>query len=496
MLRRLAETAGEQCPAFELEDWPQFATRGFMLDVSRNRVPTMATLTDLIETLSALRMNHLQLYTEHTFAYAGHDDVWRMASPLTPNEVKTLDECCRERGIELAANQNCFGHLAEWLRHPAYLDLAETHGPYNFYGITRDGPFSLCPTDARSLALVRDWLAQLRECYSSPLLNIGCDETADIGTGRSSQEVERRGKAGVYADFVTEVTRVAESLGFEPMFWADVALTTPGTLERLPASLRPLAWGYEPDSPFNEWGTAIATTGRTGWVCPGTSCWRTFAGRTTERRETLNAAAASRHAFDGMLVTAWGDVGHQQQWPITLHALADAAHASWHGRANSDPGLASLLLFDNAELGPWLDELGDADRTIRTREGLSTGMPLRNASAVFDALYPANPALPPRGSLGQWRELLDRFHTLERSMPSVGGDFGLELRWTLKMSMLGCRYVVATRFGRNDPEFAAECVAARDEFERLWHTRSRPGGLERTVSLIDGLVDSVREERR
>lgn len=497
VLRQLATFDGEVCPAFEVRDWPMFATRGFMLDVSRNRVPTMETLRELIGALSSLRMNHLQLYVEHTFAYSGHEAVWEGHSPITATEVRELDRLCTDLGITLAANQNCFGHLAEWLRHPAYADLAETHGPYDFYGLTRDGPFSLCPIDERSLQLVRGWLEQLRACFGSPLMNIGCDETADVGVGRSAEAVAQRGKSAVYAAFVSAVADAAREHGFEPMFWADIALGSPGTLERLPESLKPLAWGYEPDSPFADWDAALQQAGRVGWVCPGTSCWRTFAGRTAERKATLDAACSGHASFDGVLVTAWGDVGHQQQWPVTLHALGDAAHAAWHGRSCDDPKAASRLLFGDADVGRWLDALGDADVLIRSPDGdvaaPDNAAALKNASALFNEVFPANPALPARGSVGQWSDVADQVNSLRASLPSVSSHIDAELRWTANMSALAARVALARRCDVADGTLAADLAAAEAEYRRLWVLRSRPGGLERSCSHLGALTRSVRE---
>ena len=48
-----------------------------MLDVSRCKVPTMQTMYELIDLLSDLRYNELQLYIEHTFAFKDHDIVWQ-----------------------------------------------------------------------------------------------------------------------------------------------------------------------------------------------------------------------------------------------------------------------------------------------------------------------------------------------------------------------------------------------------------------------------------
>ena len=58
-----------------------------MLDVSRGKVPTMKSIWELIDLLAKLGYNELQLYVEHTFAFAEHPIVWKEASPLTGDEI-------------------------------------------------------------------------------------------------------------------------------------------------------------------------------------------------------------------------------------------------------------------------------------------------------------------------------------------------------------------------------------------------------------------------
>ncbi len=118
--------SGWQLPHLTIEDHPAIARRGVMLDVSRDRVQTMATLKELVDQLASWKYNEFQLYMEHTFAYTGHETVWGDASPLTAAEILELDAYCRDRFIELVPNQNTLGHLHKWLEHPAYAHLAET----------------------------------------------------------------------------------------------------------------------------------------------------------------------------------------------------------------------------------------------------------------------------------------------------------------------------------------------------------------------------------
>ncbi len=136
-LRQIEAASPERLPGLRIRDWPDFAVRGLMLDVSRDRVPTRETLARLVGWLARLRLNHLELYTEHTFAYAGHDEVWRDASPLDAEDVRWLDGLCAEHGIELCANQNTFGHMGRWLRHAGYRERAEApEGFRTRFGLT------------------------------------------------------------------------------------------------------------------------------------------------------------------------------------------------------------------------------------------------------------------------------------------------------------------------------------------------------------------------
>lgn len=43
-----------------------------MLDISRDKVPTMKTLFELVDLMASLKLNEFQLYTEHTFAFQRH----------------------------------------------------------------------------------------------------------------------------------------------------------------------------------------------------------------------------------------------------------------------------------------------------------------------------------------------------------------------------------------------------------------------------------------
>lgn len=514
-LAQLHRQYGPDVPALEIDDAPAIANRGVMLDVSRCRVPTMDELHRTVTLLAALKFNHLQLYTEHTFAYAGHEDIWRGSDPLTPSEVRTLDGWCREAGITLAANQNCFGHLRRWLRHPRYAPLAETHGPFRFLEWDRLGPHSLCPHDPGSLRLVEDWLHQLLPCFSAGLVNLGCDETFDVGFGRSRAVAERIGTGAVRLGFVARLCDAALRRGARPMFWGDMLAAHREHAGMVPAEAVALMWGYEPDIDFEALIDAAqeAAPGRECWVCPGTSSWLSIFGRPEERTINLRRAAwaAARRRAAGFMVCDWGDQGHRQQWPITLRALADAAEAAWTG-VPSDPGspgtiglacpvAASLHLFGDAtgRVATALDALGACDAGLRAAGGgrHADGSPrrLKNASALYrdmhTPLLAPFPSPCPASAPGTWPggaawtdpapwlgiEIPD---SLVRSAASgLAPGQRAEVELTLDTALFARDRAIARRTGLAAVD--ADRLAARmDDLlvrgRATWRARSREGG--------------------
>lgn len=497
---RSLPAANDPLPAVEITDAPAVPRRGLMLDISRTRIPTMPEFGRLIPQLAGLKLDCLQLYTEHAFAYANAEPIWAGTDPITPDEARTLDQLCQSQGLELAANQNCFGHLTRWLAHPAFAHLAETHGDWMFAGMPRTGPFSLCPTDPASLPFVEQLLDQLLPCFNSPVVNIGCDETHDVGQGRSREAVARLGKPTVYGSFVADICRLALDRGKTPMFWADIAREYPDVLGLIPPEAVALAWAYEPDHDFATDAEIFATNNRSWWACPGSSSWRSFAGRPTESRANIRSAArsAATHNADGLLLTDWGDLGHRQTWPTALLPIAEAADAAWTG-SHRNAGFtraASWQLFADptGRTVEWLEALGDADAHIRRTAGprshTESPRPLANASALFTELHPPPLRLNLPDDPNPWREVSDRLAQLATDIPEPADDLiARELRHALRCQRFACCVALARRGDPPNPhtDLLAERDAIAAEHAALWIHRSRPGPLPESQSFWNGI---------
>ena len=66
------------------------------------RIIALQTLYEYVDLLAHLKFNQLQLYTEHSFAYPGHEVVWKNASPVTPDEISRGEKICENANSKLA----------------------------------------------------------------------------------------------------------------------------------------------------------------------------------------------------------------------------------------------------------------------------------------------------------------------------------------------------------------------------------------------------------
>jgi hypothetical protein len=348
-LRQLLREYGRRLPCLKIRDWPDFARRGVMLDISRGRVPKLETLLDLVERLADFKINEFQLYTEHTFAYRRYKSVWQDWGALTAEEIRTLDARCRELGIDLVPNQNSFGHLRYFLEHPKLKKLAEVSAPYE--GSTGDFlrfPTTLAPNNPGTIKFIRELYDELLPNFSSQFLNVGCDETWDLGRGQSKKLCERRGKGRVYVDFLKQIEREASKRGRRMMFWGDIILNHPELIKSLPKNVIALNWGYEATHPFEKDAATFAKSKIPFYVCPGTATWMTLLGRheTAFANLLLAAEAGRKHGAIGYLNTDWGDGGHPQPLAVSWPLYAIGAAHSWCSKSFDEKQLVPVLSRD------------------------------------------------------------------------------------------------------------------------------------------------------
>lgn len=486
-----------------VEDQPSMNRRGFMLDVSRCKVPRMDELFRLIELIARLAYNELQLYIEHTFAFSKHETVWQDASPFTAEEIRKIDEFCAGRFIELVPNLNSFGHFERWLQHVEYRHLAECpdgfirEQPY----IKRDHGTTLKP-NAKSLEFIDSLYEEYLPNFTSNNFNVGMDEPWELGQGWSREEVGKNGKDKVYLRHLDGIRKLVEKHGKRMQFWADVLLEKPENAKLLCPSASPIIWGYEPGHPFDEQAGAIAACGLDFCLAPGVGSWRSFTGRWPVAQKNLSSAYryAQKHGATGMLITSWGDCGNHQPWPTVYPGLLHGASLAWAGEELAEDKLSNAidrLVYQapGAGLGKAILELGKVDDKI--------GVNLPNTCLDWWILFAARAellrdALPGKVMVEQINQGLAHLKEASSLLPHACDNLAIEqsveeMRWGAEISAWclgqGKRILL-----EEEATEVTETEVRVKRFSENWLKRARTGGLEESSTLLrEGIIALSKE---
>lgn len=480
-LDQLHRDHGDALPVGLIEDWPSLPTRGVMLDVSRCRVPTLDTLKALFDRLAGWKINHVELYLEHTFAYEGHEDVWRDASPYTAAEVRDLDDHAHALGIELTGQQNCLGHMERWLKHERYRPLALSPDGFTAPWGQELPPMTADPTNPATLALARDLFGQLLPNFRSRRAHVGLDEPWELATDR----------ANAWITYLKALRAAPELADHHLLVWDDVLVHNPELLTEIPDGVTICDWGYEASQPFDERAAELKALGLPFWLCPGTSAWNTVAGRWTNAVTNIASAASAgvANGADGILVTDWGDQGHIQHHIVSEPMFAWTAGCGWNPSAANPDDLHAV-----ADLGDALQLLGDAHTLV--------GPQLFNSSILCVPMYRPHARFGHGRStagitvedLARCRAQVLRADALVDDTPLERADASLvraEAHATANLLLLliddGTERVKAdgTLAAASDDtrrDFATRLDAIEAEHRRIWALRNRPGGLDESVA--------------
>ncbi|MCC5580949.1 glycoside hydrolase [Microtetraspora sp. AC03309] len=525
ILEQLRAQGDGAWPAVHIEDWPDLPVRGFLLDVSRGRVPTRESFIHLIEVLRIARYNQLQLYTEHTFAYTGHQGVWRGASPMTAAEIRDLDALCAGAGIELVPNQSTYTHMEAWLSHSTYRHLAECQDGFAVAGFSM--PSATLKADEESAAFAHGLLTELLPNFTSRQVNINCDEPFELGRGAGAAQVAELGTGEVYLRHLRRLMEPLLAQGYRPQFWADFITHHPELVESLPAGCTAVAWTYESPRPngerieippdfqqvIDELGINIAFDGFSEalkglpgsgvpfLVAPGTGTWNSLVGRIDNAIGNIADAVRTGLANGacGLLLTEWGDNGHLQAFCTSYPPIVYAGAASWCLASNADIDLPAVLdrhIFRDCAgvLGGVIDAVG--------RVWGRTGQRSFNGSPLQAALIPEQRHLvthePDAGLVEAVITTLDQALTeLEQARPA-SRDGALAVRELA--AAIGLARHGAWRLGRTaglatpgDVALRADLNALITEYRQCWLARNRPGGMERGFGPLTSTLKSYAQ---
>ena len=503
---QLVRHYGDQLPDLTIRDHPDYPVRGVMFDISRDRVPTMDTVYTLVELLASWKMNHFELYMEHSFAYSQHKTVWEDASPFTAQEILELQAFCAERYIDLVPNQNSFGHMERWLKHAEYNHLAECSegfvGDFGDHMGERRPATSLNPIDPASVELMAGLYDELLPNFTSNFFNIGGDEPWEMGQCASKSLCEEIGRGRVYVNYLLKMYELGKERGKTMIFWADVITKYPELLPDMPKDMIALEWGYYVGHPYSDHAPLFAKSGIPFYVCPGTSSWNTLSGRTDNAIGNIRDAITTglEYGASGFLMTDWGDRGHWQPLPVSYLGYAYGLGMAWCAETNDAldiPAILDRFAFEDSAgvMGQVMVELGN----LYLLEGLAYPngsllfflLQLNNndlnafitnldTHVVIDQFFGLNESAL-RECLARLDDLRHRLQKAEmqREDVLVKAEIGLVIDLLAHACKRGLHLL-------GDQSFSSEALyteleALTVQQRKNWLARSRPGGLEHSL---------------
>ncbi len=300
----MAQAEDNKIPYLKIHDFPDIETRGMMFVVNSKERYKIDTLHYLIDRMAEVKYNMLQLYIDSfVFEFDGFEKHLEGKGYYTKEEIHSLDEYCKERHIDLTANIETFGHLQELLAIDEFKHLA----------ITRDDgvAFTINPLLDESFEVIKKLLDGLLPHFSTPLVNIGMDETLGIGKHETEEYCRAFGTGGLFVDFLKKVSgHIKDKHSKRSMIWGDMVAKNPRCISDIPKDVIFVDWGYEPGHKFDENARLCKEAGLDYYVAPGSLAWGSFTGRSELMIQNIFFASESArtHGASGFLLTEWNPI--------------------------------------------------------------------------------------------------------------------------------------------------------------------------------------------
>lgn len=234
--------------------------RMWTYDLAREQTPTLDNLRSLMELTQASGYNALGLYMEHRFAYPSTP--WAHgAAVVTPEMVRTLQEEFPD--VQLIPFLNLLGHMEGFL----YTEYGRRFAEERFKGL------QACPSNPDTVQLANDLVDDALSIFTSGIIHIGGDETAQLAICPRCQAAGGRApmrdphasvdsvisavqnhevgaaqladqKARLYARHFAPLARKVIDAGRRPAIWGDMLLEHPKAALSMPRETLVFDWQY------------------------------------------------------------------------------------------------------------------------------------------------------------------------------------------------------------------------------------------------------------
>lgn len=347
LFRALGELAGGRICR---EAVPSFAFRGIMIDCSRNGVIKPEYLKTVLPALALQGLNHLCLYTEDTYEIKGHNLIGYKRGAYTKKEIKALVKFAKQFGITMFPCIQTLGHLSQVLKIPKYAHLRDDHTILSF-------------KEKETYTLIEDMITSATAPYDTKMIHIGMDETWGLGRGKTFDANTKIDPRQIYLDHLKKVASICDKHDLEPIIWGDIVIgmdVSSFALDKkqiadLPKNLTMDYWNYFSQD-VAEYKKTIKQFRKMKFepiISPGVWDWNQMWGNFDKAKRTMTPflKAAMAEKIDRVLMTMWGDDGHEAPFASNLPALSYYLDTVYRGAPNMQriKGMFSALFHDSID---------------------------------------------------------------------------------------------------------------------------------------------------
>lgn len=309
-----------------IADWPSLPHRVIFDDISRGPISKVAYIKQQIERMATLKVNGLSFYIEHVIQTRSFPDFAPADGKLTVADVKELDAYAAKYHMQLIGSFQSFGHFSNILSLPQYQSMGETST-------------MISPLDPKARHFLESVITEMCGAFSSPYFNVNCDETFDLGKGRSKKYTDSVGVAKFYADHLKFLYDVVKKNGKKLMMWGDIALQHEEILDLLPKDIVYMTWEYGDPASYSKWIDPFVKRNLTFMVCPGILNTNRLFPDLAMAKANINGFVNEgyKKGTAGAYTTIW-DEGGDQLFSEDWYGVYMAAEKSWNVNAVFNTG--------------------------------------------------------------------------------------------------------------------------------------------------------------
>lgn len=488
-----------------------FKKFGVMLDCSRNAVMTTDTFKRMVDILSSLGYNTIRLYTEDTYEVDGEPYFGYLRGRYTKDEIRTMDEYAKQKGVELIPCIQTLAHLGTIFR-------------YIEYGKIRDVDDIVLVGEERTYTLIENMFKTISTTFSTKNIHIGMDEAFMLGRGEYLNRNGLLDRAEIIKKHLDKVLELAAKYGFQCEIWGDMYMhaayggnytfnkdESERVKELVPQGLKLCYWDYYHTERAHYEDCIDKHRKLTDNVSFGGGIW-TWTGFCPNNRYSLEICKAAVEAcvnkgIEECYFTMWGDNGGECS-PFAV--LPSLVAASEFAKGNFD--MQSIKAIFREKIGMDFDLFSSLEKpdTVyrKPTDKADTLCPAKTMlytdplCGIFDSLVQEGVApeyyeriaqeLMQGESNEEWGYLFKSMRTLSEVL-AIKFDLGVITRNAYqKGDRAQLKYIASEVY----PQLLKKLNAFYDAFEAAWIKERKSLGFEVQDIRIGGLKQRIERCKR